>query len=1308
MTINSRYHLGHNLGHERSAAIVRDGKIEVAIEQERLDRNKFSLGYLLQSPGQPEHMQIPLEAIRYCLEACQVRFTDLATITANMPGDDKAPEILNRSLPSEVCDRIQQIPSHHLAHAYSAYSPSGFDEALVWVADASGSTHNHRTESYSLYLGQGSTLTNLHTETVEAHLSGISTLGFLYEYITKEAGFVTQVSDRIKHAEAGKLMGLAPFGGPQTQWNRWINTQPDSYSLEISPYDIFLEVEAIKQRYGSAYGSHEGKPYLREHIVDLAYKVQQELEQALLHVVGLALERTGAKRLCIAGGVGLNSVANYQLLQQLNLEDIFVFPAAGDSGIAAGCAYWAYHTIEGADHREPLRKADLGRAYAEAEMESAIAQFSDQVQVTPLSEEAMLEQTATALSEGSIVARYEGGAEFGPRALGQRSIMGDPSFLKMKDIINARVKFREAFRPFAPVIPLEAMAEVFEQEVAAPFMLLVANIKAEFQAQIPSVTHVDGTGRVQSVTAEDNPFFHQLCHRLVSKRSGPPVLLNTSFNVAGQPIVETPAEAIATFLNTDIDFLALGNYWLAKQHVPVLDYASHLSKVKPSPTPKGLGTEAPSVMKLMRSLDRAMFFGDDVHCPWSPADVKQLANKIAHMKETSRLFPEHPYPGTLKTRLADDVILLLNPQAQSSIVHLNHPQCTGHYNPEQINLLMACLQAELRALDSVRIQMRLTHREFQTHVQWAAQELANYHLEPKNLAFSSLAPSNLTVQTQAPDSPLGHHFDNSFTKTFEGFQDPDFSARECLASFYNILKAASYSAGEICDRLSLSSLQQIQPTHLPYYHGHLLSDDPISDFIRLFQLRIALPQTRIIQLLGESLFHALCKMGLFIPRKEHIQTQTQEQAQRFWASRIDLFDVEGLFIATDHRYMLLAEDKTLDESPIMYIGMDSMGLVYSAPQYDSDQLLDLCCGSGIQGLHASRYARSVIGVDINPRAIRFSRFNAQLNGINNIEFRQGNLYDTVSQERFNTILANPPFVPSPTRDFKFRDGGANGEEILQSIIQGSAAHLMPRGRVHIVTDLVDVDTYEPKLSEWWQGEATEQLVLGTADRNDILFSVPHSHAAFDQSYAQYCEALEQWLQNFHNAQLTAVNFGYIFIQHNPNAANNTYHYRTIHNPEAPIHTAVKAHFQQRHYLSNPRELQLRLHPDISIRTEWYQGQSRVELFSNNNPYFTTYPISEKVFAMLQDIMGMQPRWKNYVNLSNQRFIQELILKGILELQPASSSQPVGTQLVPIGLAASEGLATLPTAQHFEQQEENALSIGELQTKTTPTCLSSYL
>ncbi|MGC8713518.1 MAG: carbamoyltransferase N-terminal domain-containing protein, partial [Leptodesmis sp.] len=316
----AQYHLGVNLGHERSVAIVRDGEVVVAIEQERLDRQKYSPGYLLQAPGIVSQIQLPAEAIRYCLDTCNIGITDLATITGNLPGHDFAPDILRRVLPPEVAGRVQRVPSHHLAHAYSTYWNSGFEEALILAVDATGSTIDHRTESYTLYEGRGQSITTLHSETVTAHLAGLSTLGFLYEYITRKAGFVTQLSDRVKHAESGKLMGLAPFGQEQPHLHRWIHTVENSYSLKIPAYDIFLEVAALEKLYDNG----EGKPYLRPYLVDLAYKVQKELEQALQHIVGLAMKQTGLRQLCIAGGVGLNSVANYELLQQLQLDDIFI------------------------------------------------------------------------------------------------------------------------------------------------------------------------------------------------------------------------------------------------------------------------------------------------------------------------------------------------------------------------------------------------------------------------------------------------------------------------------------------------------------------------------------------------------------------------------------------------------------------------------------------------------------------------------------------------------------------------------------------------------------------------------------------------------------------------------------------------------------------------------------------------------------------------------------------------------------------------------------------------------------------------
>lgn len=1296
----SRYHLGINLGHERSVAIVKDGAIVVAIEQERLDRQKYSLGYLQQSPGDPTQMQLPSEAIRYCLEACNIRMSDLETITANMPGRDYAPDLLQRMLPTEMAEKIQRIPSHHLAHAYSAFFPSGFDEALILVVDATGTTHfDHQTESYTLYEGRKNTLSTLHSETVTAHLAGLSTLGFLYEYITRKAGFVSTVSDTLSHAEAGKLMGLAPFGKPQPNLQPWIRSSADSFSLQISAYDIFLEVAALEKQYDTG----EGKAYLRPYLVDLAYKVQHELEQALLHIVGLAKAQTGLNKLCIAGGVGLNSVANYQLLQQLELEDIFVFPAAGDSGIAAGCALWAYSTIENGQTRVPLKQATLGRSYRQDEILDALQQLGSEIEIEMLSSEEMVARSAKALAEGNIIARFEGGAEYGPRALGHRSILADPTFRRMKDIVNARVKFREAFRPFAPVIPLEAVSEVFEQPVAAPFMLLVSDIKPEFHDRIPAVTHVDGTGRVQTVTETENPFFYRLCYRLVQERQGVPVLLNTSFNVAGQPIVETPLEAITTFLRTDIDFLAIENFWIRKRNVPVQNYEAHLDKVGNSDFPAGVDHVIPDMRPFMASLDQALFFGETRDCLWSLEELKKLSAQGGKFKETSVLFPETPFGETFQTQLSETVVLLLDPLGESSIVDLTYRQAPRSYRFEDIKLLLAVLQSSTALLEQIRVQSQLTTREFRDRLIWVQQQLEHFHL--------SVDLSDLLSLSQ--DQPLSVQAE----QTLAPFADATFSAWQILGSLRDRLKQVNYTAQTICQLLQVESQQHIEPTHLHYYDRYCLPQNPLGDAIRLFLLRGALPEIRLKQIFGEELFFALCSFGVLIERNDA------------WASRVDLFEVDGLYIATDHRYMILPED-AIDENPVMYVGLDSMGLVQTAPRDCVDRVLDLCCGGGVQGLVASRYAKSVTSVDINPRAIRYARFNAQVNGVRNIEFHLGSLYQPVTGE-FDTILANPPFVPSPNRDMRFRDGGATGEEILSEIIEKSANHLTQRGRLFIVTDLVNLPSYESKLQQWWQGGAAHQLVLSTADRNDILFSVPHCHAAFHQSYQAYTDQLDQWLDNFHQAGLTAVNFGYILIQKVLSPELGSYYTRTIHNPTRPIYQNVHRYFQQRDRLNRQHNLpdHLMLSADLRFRfeTDPQTGMTQIELFSPDNPYYTTYPINQMLYALLQDIQQFQPKLRLYENPSNQACLHDLIYKGILQLAPTTVKQNRQTPPIshfpsarlgsaPAGILESSSKVlpyqaadqTLEPANQVDHSPSDLWKIRELETKTTPTCLSSYL
>lgn len=1258
----TQYHMGINLGHERSVAIAKDGEIIVAIEQERLDRHKFSPGYMLHAPGVAAQMQIPAEAIRYCLDACNLTYSDLTTITANMPGHDCAPDILRRVLPTEITDKVLRIPSHHLAHAYSAYWPSGFEAALILSVDATGSTTSeHRTESYTLYEGRGQTITTLHSETVAAHLAQLSTLGFVYEYITRKAGFVTKVGDKIQHAEAGKLMGLAPYGRDQPNWHPWIQTQEDSFSLKISAYDIFLEVAALEK----LYNDEQGKPYLRPYVVDLAYKVQKELEQALKHIVGLAIKQTGLKKLCIAGGVGLNSVANYELLRSLQLDDIFIFPAAGDSGIAAGCALWAYNTVGGGQKRVPLTRATLGGCYHEEEISQAIRHFQDSIEFEELTPEEMIARSAQVLAQGSIVARFEGGAEYGPRALGHRSIMADPTFKHMKDILNKRVKFREAFRPFAPVIPLEAVSQVFEQEVAAPFMLLVSPIKPEFHEQIPAVTHVDGTGRVQTVTEQDNPYFYRLCYQLLQERQGPPVLLNTSFNVAGQPIVETPLEAIATFLGTDIDYLAIENFWISKRHVPVRSYEEHLANVGEVVLPQGLPFEAPDVTDLMAKLDQALFFGQTVGCPWTLEELRQLSNQGAQYKETSVLFPETPFYGSLQTKLSNDVILLLNPQGQSTLVDLKQQVPPFSYTFAEIKFLIDILNAPESWLEQMRLDLRLTHFEFSQRVEWANQQLRKYRLETTYSYLESL-----------PEDSVLPSYTN---QTFAPFADKNFSARKILRNLYTLLQQAGYNAANICQLLNVTSQQQIEPTYLHYYDRYLLPESILGDLIRLFLLRGAFTATRLQEIFGVELFSTLCNLGMLIQRGMD------------WASRVDLFAVAGLYIATDHRYMILPEDQ-IDEDVIMYVGMDSLGLVCTAPQYPAHRVLDLCCGGGIQSLVASRYAKEVIGVDINPRAIRFARFNAQLNGITNTQFREGDLYQGATGY-FDTILANPPFVPSPSQECRFRDGGMNGEEILAQIISESAQYLAPHGRLFIVTDLVNIKEYESKLERWWQGGSAHKLVLSTADRNDILFSVPHCHTAFNQSWEEYNTELDLWLQNFHTTGLKAVNFGYILICKVDATLTGSYYCRTIHNPSQPIHQQVLEYFQQRDLLekSQVNDYYLALSPDLRFRLENSPrtGERHIELFSPNNPYFTTYPISEQMYRLLQDIYQSQPKWIAYATVINQDWLYELIHKGILYLTTA-----------------------VPTVNRNRRLDDPApiegLKIEELATKTTPTCVSSYL
>jgi len=1161
----SELHLGINVGHDRAAAVVADGEILVAIEEERLDRVKHSPG-IRRVPGGHE-LALPQRSIDYCLNALGVDESALATVTANSPGLDHGPALARAAFGGP---RVLQLPSHHLAHAYSAFVPSGFDEALVFVVDATGTTMpDGRTESYSLYRADRDGLSLLHAESAPAGLTDLGTLGMLYEEVTRRIGFVTPIEGGLRHAEAGKTMGLAPHGNGGGVFGEWIRSRPGELSVEFAAYDILLELEALED----AYGGGDGPRWSRPHLVELASKAQEELEVALLHIVGEARQRTGLEKLCLAGGVALNSVANHRLVHELGFEGFFAFPAAGDAGIAAGAALWACDTHgKGTTPRVPLRRAGLGRAYRDEEIEAALASCAGDLEISRLEPGTIADRCAEALSAGRIVARFEGGAEYGPRALGHRSILADPTFARMRDVLNLRVKHREPYRPFAPVVPLDHAEEIFELSAPSPYMLLVAPVHEHLHARIPAVTHCDGTGRVQTVTAEDNPFFTAVIEQLVARRGGEPVLLNTSFNVAGEPIVETPADALRTFLAGDIDHLAIEGFWVSKVHADERTYEDHVQGLPDPEPPAGLEGDGAALREAVEELHSAL---EGTPSPrfHGPA-LDELRERAAVLRSNSFRFPPDSTPP-----------------------------------------------------------------------------------EP---------PAELGVHA-------GRHVveEGSILKAFAR----DHESRSRLAPLRSVLAAAGFDTSGVVARLGRHP-QELAPTDLHYLDRFALGSEPIDQLIRLFLLRGRLGEDRCRSLFGSECFELVQELGLVHTREGSV------------SSAVDLYPVGDLLIATDHRYHVRSEDE-LDEEPVMYLGRDSIGLAMVAPRQPSASHLDLCTGSGVQALVAAGYARDVVGVDVNPRAIRFARFNASLNGIDNARFVLGDLYEPLAGRRFSSITANPPFVPSPTGDVTFRDGGADGEAVLRRIVVGALDHLEPDGRLSIVTDLVDVEGYSAKLQRWWgEGGYVAQL-LTTADRDEALFSVPHAHAPFGQSYEQYCDELEAWVESYRKNGLRAVNFGFLVTQAVAGRSGNVTFEKVVHSPLAPLWERVEEllGFQHSQLCGKLGSVTLRAAEGLSVREQRRldgAGVSRSVLV-DGDPWFTEYPTDEAMLELLERATDSELSWA------------EVEAGGLADLTLA---------LVEKGLLRPRVLGGATTSSTSVPQRW--IRITEAASKTTPTCLSNYL
>jgi carbamoyltransferase len=566
--------LGLNAFHgDAAAALVIDGRLVNAVEEERLNRVKHCAGF-------------PELAARWCLQDAGLKARDLDHVAigrdprANI-GAKVIRTILTRPSPRYVMERFRNATKvrdvktqvadalgassdqlraqvhnveHHLAHAASAFFVSPFDEAAVLTVDGFG-------DFASTMLSQGR---DNKLEVLERVLFPHS-LGIFYTALTQWLGFP-------KYGDEGKVMGLAPYGDPErylATMRELVQLNGDLFELELDYFvhhkegvDMTWDEQTptigrlYSDRMEKAFGAaREPRTELTKQHEDVAAALQAMLEEAYLHLVRAAQRRTGSKNLCLAGGVALNAVANGRILPETDFEHLYVQPAAGDSGIAVGAAYHVWNQELGRPRGFVMEHAYTGPQFTDEECAEAIREAGFEFE--QLDDERLFAHVAERLAEGDVVGWFQGRMEFGPRALGNRSIVTDPRRDDMKDILNARIKHREPFRPFAPSILAETTGDWFEQDYTSPFMVLVYKTREHQREKIPAVNHVDNTGRLQTVDREVAPRYYNLIKQFAI-RTGVPIVLNTSFN-ENEPIVMTPQHAVDTFAKTKMDLLVLGN-----------------------------------------------------------------------------------------------------------------------------------------------------------------------------------------------------------------------------------------------------------------------------------------------------------------------------------------------------------------------------------------------------------------------------------------------------------------------------------------------------------------------------------------------------------------------------------------------------------------------------------------------------------------------------------------------------------------------------------------------------------------------------
>lgn len=545
------------------ACLIEDGEVKMLINEERLNRQQYSAGFIL--------------SIEYILKHNNLCVDDIDLFVASRCLD-AVPTVkeIREALLEEGYDipETKLLPAaHHLAHAYSAYFPSGLDEAVVLVMDGDGNTQtetlkngtnskegywDNQFEHNSYYVARGNELSLFEVDEIHAGENGF---GGAYRYFTYFCGFHG-------YKYAGKLMGLSAYGYKRNKYNDLkIFELTDAGGVKCLLPDTDRNnspqvVEEFLQTQGITLKPRDPKEGITEEYEDIAYAVQREFDVAIAHKVKYLIEKTGIKNICIAGGVGLNAVTNEYLLKNTDVENLFIQPAAGDSGQCLGNALIGVRSRDPNNlKREPI-SVYQGASYSSAEIADALAFADDHITYKQMEFEQLASLAARKISEGNIVGWFQDRSEMGPRALGNRSLLANPTMSDMKDIINAHVKHREAFRPFAPSTTFDTAIKYFDIDRELPYMIV--NTRVKDPKKLPSITHYDGTARVQTVTKEQNARYYTVIKE-VGKLTGADVVINTSFN-DNEAIVETPRNAINTFLRTGIDYLFIGDFFVKKKH----------------------------------------------------------------------------------------------------------------------------------------------------------------------------------------------------------------------------------------------------------------------------------------------------------------------------------------------------------------------------------------------------------------------------------------------------------------------------------------------------------------------------------------------------------------------------------------------------------------------------------------------------------------------------------------------------------------------------------------------------------------------